>query len=766
MNIHVQSLTLDFNGSKLRIMDQRHLPQECRWITVRDVDHMIELIRSLAIRGAPLIGVAAALELARCARHHSQEPAFIRSEALRLREARPTAVNLAAAIDRMLRENPKCESEGLLRSALAIFDQDVAMCASMARHGTPLIADGDGVLTICNSGALATAGIGSALGVILQAASEGKRIHVYACETRPLLQGARLTAWELARAEVPYSLICDSMAATLMASGRIQKVFVGADRIASNGDFANKIGTYSLAVLAKHHQIPFYAVAPTSTVDPCCPTGDSIPIEERDGNEVRGASGAFGSVTWASPNAPVVNPAFDVTPATLVSGIVLESGLMELKPARPQNHDRASLQTFLAGIPRACEILGGDPEQWSALELGDGNVNMLYRVSGELGSVMVKQAVPYLRCAGDSWPLSIERVRFETLALGAFRALAPDYVPEVIHFSAACSSLVMEYLQPHGILRKGLIQGITYPHLAKHLADYLSKVLIGTSEVVMSSLEKRRLMAIFCGNTDLCKITEDLIFTDPYRRASHNRWTTPALDDLAAAFRADKEAKIAIVELKRRFLSSAEALIHGDFHTGSIMVTRESTKVIDPEFAVYGPMGFDTGLLLGNLLLAYFSQTGHESFEGERADYQRWILSLILDTWTTFSERFHQRWQEDHQGERVGADVMSSTELRSSIPRMAGDDLDRVFSDTLGFAAAEMIRRILGLAHVEDMEAIADPEVRARCERQALDMARDLLVHRGHYHDMDEVIARAVVVSSQTSQHPHHSQHAQQVHHG
>lgn len=227
------------------------------------------------------------------------------------------------AIARWIPDDPAT----LRDAALEIFDEDVALGDAMARHGATLLNDGDGVLTHCNTGGLATVGVGTALGVVLRAWERGMKLHVFVDETRPLLQGGRLTAWELARAGVPHTLITDSMAAVVMRAGRVQRVLVGADRIARNGDFANKIGTYGVAVLAKHHGVPFHPVAPFTTVDLACPHGGAIPIEERDEDEVRGARGSFGATRWAPRESPVFNPAFDVTPAALVSSLVLDRGV-------------------------------------------------------------------------------------------------------------------------------------------------------------------------------------------------------------------------------------------------------------------------------------------------------------------------------------------------------------------------------------------------------------------------------------------------------
>ena len=334
-NRKLTSMGLVFEQGVLRILDQRYLPDEERWVTVGDPDHANELIQGLAVRGAPLIGVFAALTLGLFAtKQNMLNPELIKQTATNLSNARPSAVNLIWAIDRMMRENPSCEANGLLTTAIEIFNEDVEMCRQMGEHGAKFIKDGDNILTICNTGGLATVGIGTALGVIRSAAEAGKKIHVYFCETRPLLQGGRLTAWELQKLGIPHTLICDSMAAGLMRDGKIQKCFVGADRIAANGDFANKIGTYNLAVLAKHHGIPFYTVAPTSTVDMQCQSGQYIPIEERSASEVRGVSGSFGDVRWAPRNCKTFNPAFDMTPSSLLSGIVLNSGVHNSYPLK------------------------------------------------------------------------------------------------------------------------------------------------------------------------------------------------------------------------------------------------------------------------------------------------------------------------------------------------------------------------------------------------------------------------------------------------
>lgn len=331
--LRLVSLGLVLEDGQLRILDQRLLPDNEVWIHVENPQHMEILIKRLSVRGAPLIGVAAALSLA-C--YAQTEPGLekLRQAARLLREARPTAVNLMWAIDRIQRAAPELAG-GLVAGQIAakiascavdIFHEDVRMCEGMGDAGAALVNSGDGIMTICNTGGLATVGIGTAFAAIRRAHEQGKNIHVYACETRPLLQGGRLTTWELAKCGIPHTLITDSMAATVMRSGKIQRVFTGADRVSVRGDFANKIGTYNLAVAAKHHQIPFYPVAPWSTVDLSCANAAAIPIEERAGSEVLGVEGAFGSVRWAPAATKVFNPSFDVTPAELMTGVVLDRG--------------------------------------------------------------------------------------------------------------------------------------------------------------------------------------------------------------------------------------------------------------------------------------------------------------------------------------------------------------------------------------------------------------------------------------------------------
>jgi methylthioribose-1-phosphate isomerase len=321
----------------LSLLDQTLLPVETRQLAIRDVPTLFEAIRALRVRGAPAIGIAAAygicLGLQQAVDLPESEFYFKLDEtAAYLASSRPTAVNLFWALQRMRTVAANLRGGAttaeiraqLLVEARALHEEDDAMCRAIGRHGAALFKDGDGVLTHCNAGGLATSGYGTALATLYSAQEQGKRLRVFVDETRPLLQGARLTAWELQQAGFDVTLICDNMAAQVMREGRVQAVIVGADRIAANGDAANKIGTYGVAVLAAAHDVPFYVAAPSSTFDLSLPDGTGIPIEERDPREV---SHGFGRQT-APEGVRIYNPAFDVTPARLIRGIVCERGVV------------------------------------------------------------------------------------------------------------------------------------------------------------------------------------------------------------------------------------------------------------------------------------------------------------------------------------------------------------------------------------------------------------------------------------------------------
>jgi methylthioribose-1-phosphate isomerase len=319
-----------------KLIDQTLLPGDLAWIECHDVECMWHAIKRLSVRGAPAIGIAAAMGLVLGVRQHTADEPTLFEALDRTRSylagARPTAVNLSWALDRVAAvarahegAGPDSILEAMLNDARAIRDEDAASSRAIGRNGVELMPDDGGVLTHCNAGGLATAERGTALAVLYEANDIGKRIVVYADETRPLLQGARLTAWELSQAGIDVVTICDGMAAQVMKERRISCVITGADRIAANGDAANKIGTYGVAVLAKAHEIPFYVAAPASTFDMNCPGGEDIPIEQRDEGEIR----AWGGHRVVPDEARIYNPAFDVTPAPLIRAIITDRGVID-----------------------------------------------------------------------------------------------------------------------------------------------------------------------------------------------------------------------------------------------------------------------------------------------------------------------------------------------------------------------------------------------------------------------------------------------------
>ena len=397
-----------------------------------------------------------------------------------------------------------------------------------------------------------------------------------------------------------------------------------------------------------------------------------------------------------------------------------------------------TIRPALAGMASVAERLGGEPSAWTVREVGDGNLNLVFIVKGPAGGLVVKQALPYVRLVGDSWPLPLDRAFFEHEALTLQARLAPGLTPRIDVFDRERAAIVMELLEPHIILRKGLIQGLRYPGLAEAVGRFCARTLFGTSDLAVPAAQKRDSVALFSQNIALCKITEDLVFTDPYRIAPLNRWTSPQLDGRAAAIRADAPLKLAAQELKWAFLSRSEALLHGDLHTGSIMVTPDDTRIIDPEFAVYGPMGFDTGAFLANLLLAFFAQDGHDP-QRRREGYREWILATAETFWSVFEGEFLALWRTAPLGDALVAGLFEDDASAQALEAFRAATLRRLFEDTLGFAACKMIRRILGLAHVEDLESIADPDLRAACEGRALDLARALMLGRQNIGSVAEV---------------------------
>ncbi|WP_422657867.1 S-methyl-5-thioribose kinase [Paenibacillus sp. EC2-1] len=350
-------------------------------------------------------------------------------------------------------------------------------------------------------------------------------------------------------------------------------------------------------------------------------------------------------------------------------------------------------------------------------EIGDGNLNLVFHVTSENSneSTIIKQAVPYAKVVGESWPLSLDRARIERQALEIQHRLCSDLVPEVYAYSDELAYTVMEDLSEYTIMRKGLIDGNAYPKFAEHIGQFLARTLFFTSDLGMNQQEKKELAGRFV-NPDLCKITEDLIFEDPYRNSANNNYSAN-IEDEAEALRNDLPLHFEVALLREKFLTHAQALLHGDLHTGSIFVTPESTKVIDPEFAYFGPMGFDIGAIIGNLLLNYVAQPGWNQNVENLSIREERLLDMVKEVWTHFEASFRHLWNTEL------LDEMSKT------PGYQDYYLTEILRDAAGFAGCKMIRRIVGLSHVADIEGIPDESLREAAQRKALAVGKNLVRH-------------------------------------
>ncbi|QCD91927.1 5-methylthioribose kinase [Vigna unguiculata] len=408
--------------------------------------------------------------------------------------------------------------------------------------------------------------------------------------------------------------------------------------------------------------------------------------------------------------------------------------------------DERSVIEYVKGVAALSSVLkleddGDAAEKLTVKEIGDGNLNFVFLVANSAHSLIVKQSLPYIRCIGESWPLTKDRAYFEAMALEEQGRITPNHVPQLYHFDPTMSLIAMRYLPPpHIILRKGLIAGIQYPLLARHIAHFMANTLFFTSLLFHSTLDHKRQVAKFCGNAALCKHTEQVVFSDPYQISQYNHWTSPYLDPDAEALRHDNLLKLEIALLKSKFSEQAQALIHGDLHTSSVMVTPESTQVIDPEFAFYGPMGYDIGAFLGNLMLAFFAQDGLVDQPHDRKAYKEWILETIEDTWNLFYKNFVALWNEHRNGD--GEAYLPAVYNNPEVQLLAQKRyMTQLFHDSLGFGAAKMIRRIVGVAHVEDFESITDAVKRASSERKALNLAKMILKDRTNFQGIDQVVS-------------------------
>ncbi|MDC0728351.1 S-methyl-5-thioribose kinase [Phytobacter diazotrophicus] len=364
-----------------------------------------------------------------------------------------------------------------------------------------------------------------------------------------------------------------------------------------------------------------------------------------------------------------------------------------------------------------------------AQEVGDGNLNLVFKIFDSQGvsRIIVKQALPYVRCVGESWPLTLDRARLEAQTLVEHYKHAPQHTVNILHYDPELAVMVMEDLSDHRIWRSELIKNVYYPQAARQLGEYLAQTLFHTSDFYLHPHVKKAQVAQFI-NPEMCEITEDLFFNDPYQVHERNNYPA-ALEADVDALRQDTQLKLAVASLKHSFFSHAEALLHGDIHSGSIFVAEGSLKAIDAEFGYFGPIGFDIGTAIGNLLLNYCGLPGHLGIRDAAAAREQRLID-IQELWSTFAERFQALAREKTQDAAL------------NVPGYASEFLKKVWTDAVGFCGTELIRRSVGLSHVADIDTIADEEMRHECLRHAIALGKVLIVIAPRIDSVDELIAR------------------------
>ena len=371
--------------------------------------------------------------------------------------------------------------------------------------------------------------------------------------------------------------------------------------------------------------------------------------------------------------------------------------------------------------------LFGDHSKLSCEEFGDGNLNLVFRVSNDKGSsLIVKQALPYARCVGESWPLTIDRARIEAEVLLKHRKLCPEHTVEVLHYDAEQAAILMEDLKDYRILRSELIAAKQFPHLAEQLASYMANTLYYSSDFALTGPNKKQQVGKFL-NPELCLITEDLFFTDPYCNHERNNIHSEIRNEAQQLWH-DEALQAEIAQLKADFLSKPQALLHGDLHSGSIFINDDNCKVIDAEFGFYGPIGFDVGSLLGNLLLNYLGHFGLTADAAVRETQQQYLLAQIETLWQQFSRQFSALMNSECR----------EPALQNSLYQQRF--MQQIWADSLGYAGCELIRRTVGLAHVADLDTIDDNAVRGQCEAKALKLGRELILQRHSLSSMAQML--------------------------
>ncbi len=391
----------------------------------------------------------------------------------------------------------------------------------------------------------------------------------------------------------------------------------------------------------------------------------------------------------------------------------------------------SNLEAYLFSLPEIKSFFSAD--SLIIDEIGDGNLNFVFLVtSGSDASrqLIIKQAVPYLRCVGESYPLSKERMTYEIRSLERFAELSP-HIPKIYHSDEEMSVLIMEYLSSHIIMRKGMIEGIEYPKFAEHISSFLANTLFKTSSLYLSSADKRTLISQFIGNSELCKLTEDFVFTAPFMEDETNA-ELPELSDVAQRITDDVELKTKILHLKYKFMNQSDALLHGDLHTGSIMINQDETYVIDSEFAFVGPMGFDVGALIANLVMSWVSHT----IQDNDSSYSDLILETINSVWRQFDEKFRTLWNETEESALLTKGFANNEILKAYQEQY----MQTLLQESIGFAGCKIIRRQFGIAGVEDIRGIEDDAVREKANRLSVSIGEQFIKQYHTVKSTDDII--------------------------
>ncbi len=400
----------------------------------------------------------------------------------------------------------------------------------------------------------------------------------------------------------------------------------------------------------------------------------------------------------------------------------------------------ATVRSFIKERPAMAKVFSSF-DHLAVTEVGDGNLNLVFIVQNEAApeeSVVLKQALPYLRVAGDSWPLTRERMRYETQSLLKHNELAPGLAPQVYDFDQDMSMVIMEHLREHEIMRRGLVARNHYPYFADHISTFLVNVLFFTSDLYLTGPEKKQLQATFI-NEHLRKLQEDFVYTNPYMESEENNWN-PLVDDMVQAVRADKTLKIAIAEMKEAYMNHSEALIHADLHTGSIMLNERDTRVIDPEFAFFGPMAYDIGAVLQNIVLNYLSHYGHTPDAQQREAYQAYLLDMIRDIWNNFARKFDETWVNNNRGELVPDSYWDFPGGEEAFAEYRRRYIHRLLQETAGHGGVKFLRRMMGIVSVWDLTSIDDPQTRAVAERLAIRIGKRWVLERKSVSSIDDLI--------------------------